>query len=235
MNVIYNIIIRVYNVWNQSNIPDEINRISWGAGVAVDQRAEGYYLGGWLSNFTMEGWSGPPIATSNMVIYDMIGQTFTNNTGPDSTGRAEGVMVFIPASDNGLLIYFGGVLDPFRNGTVVGSAMNTIYVYDINSEKWYQQSASGEIPDMRRRFCAGATWAQDQSSYNIYLYGGLGIPPNNGTGFDDVYILTLPSFTWIRWWPTLSNTTARPHHSMTCNVIDGSQMLIIGGTFPAGK
>jgi len=38
----------------------------------------------------------------------------------------------------------------------------------------------------------GATWADDHSSYSIYLYGGLS--PPNGTAFDDVYILTLPSF-----------------------------------------
>lgn len=33
-------------------------------------------------------------------------------------------MLYLPASDQGLLIYFGGILDPYRNGTVVGSAMS---------------------------------------------------------------------------------------------------------------
>lgn len=66
-----------------------------------------------------------------------------------------------------------------------------------------------------------------------YLYGGAGIGPNT-TGFDDVYILTLPSFTWIKWWPT-SPGVGNPHHSLTCNVIDGAQMLIIGGTFPLSE
>jgi hypothetical protein len=66
-----------------------------------------------------------------------------------------------------------------------------------------------------------------------YLYGGLGFPPN-GTGFDDVYILTLPSFTWIKWYPTAPGPGS-PHHSLTCNVINGAQMLIIGGTFPASN
>lgn len=63
-----------------------------------------------------------------------------------------------------------------------------------------------------------------------YLYGGAGIPPNT-TGFDDVYILTLPSFIWIKWWPAQPGA-GKPHNSLTCNVIDNSQMLIIGGTFP---
>jgi hypothetical protein len=66
--------------------------------------------------------------------------------------------------------------------------------------------------------------------YYSYLYGGAGFAPNE-TGYDDVYILSMPSFTWIKWYPT-SDGPGRPHHSLTCNVIDGAQMLVIGGTFP---
>lgn len=55
--------------------------------------------------------------------------------------------------------------------------------------------------------------------------------PNYTSGYDDVYILSMPSFTWIKMYP---NNTAEqyPHHSLTCNVIDGSQMIITGGEFP---
>jgi Kelch motif len=184
----------ILDQWNQSDVPDDVSRLSWGAGVAVNERAEGYYLGGWHNNHTTPGWSGVPVATSSMVRYDMMRGFFTNNTGPDKQGRAEGALLFLPASDNGLLVYFGGIVDPYINGTIIGSPMNTIYIYDINSAKWYSQTASGDVPDMRRRFCAGATHADDQSSYNIYLYGGLSM---NGTAFDDVYILSLPSFTYV--------------------------------------
>ncbi|TKA45690.1 hypothetical protein B0A49_12057, partial [Cryomyces minteri] len=210
-----------------------IKRVAYGAGVGINDRAEGYYLGGWLSNLTVPGWNGPPVATSNLLRYDMIGNVFSNNSGPDSTGRAEGAMIYLPASDRGLLVYFGGILDPYKNGTIVGSAMSTIYIYDLASSKWYTQTASGDIPEMRRKFCAGATWAEDRSSYNIYLYGGFGMPPNT-TGFDDVYILTIPSFTWIKWYPTKPGP-GRPHSDLSCNIIDGSQMLIIGGSFAADQ
>lgn len=63
-----------------------------------------------------------------------------------------------------------------------------------------------------------------------YLYGGAGVPPDD-IGFDDVYILSIPSFTWIKWYPTTPGIGS-PHGQLTCNVIDGAQMLIIGGTFP---
>jgi hypothetical protein len=45
--------------------------------------------------------------------------------------------------------------------------MDTIYIYDLASSKWYTQTASGDVPENRRKFCAGATWAKDHSSYNM--------------------------------------------------------------------
>ena len=143
-------------------------------------------------------------------------------------------MVHIPASDGGMLVYFGGISTPYGNETVVGEPMSNIRLYDVSNAKWYNQTATGQVPEMRRRFCAGATWAADKSSYNVYLYGGMGMEPNT-QGFDDVYILSLPSFTWLKWYPTEPGTQAYPHHSLSCNVIDGAQMLIIGGTFPTSS
>ena len=49
----------------------------------------------------------------------MVNNFWTNNTGPDTIGRAEGVMVTIPASKQGLLVYFGGVAFPYENATEV--------------------------------------------------------------------------------------------------------------------
>jgi hypothetical protein len=218
-----------YNQWDYAKVPWHVRQVAWGASTTAEERGEGYYLGGWINNGTQPGMIGKQ-ATGSLVRFDMNSNGWTNLTGPDTMGRAEGVMVYLPASSSGLLIYFGGVVDPSMNGTILGSAMNTIHIFDIASARWYTQNATGDVPDMRRRFCAGATWADDHSSYNIYLYGGLGIPPN-GVGFDDVYILSLPSFTWIKWWPT-SPGTGNPHHSMTCNVINRTQMIIIGGEFP---
>lgn len=58
------------------------------------------------------------------------------------------------------------------------------------------------------------------------------MPPSTA-GYDDVYILTLPTFTWIKLYPDGSGTGEFPHHSLTCTVAPSlSQMLIIGGTFP---
>jgi hypothetical protein len=157
----------LYNQWEYFGVPDQdIHSVSWGAGVGISELGQGYMLGGWLSNNSVPGWGGAPLATSTLIKYDMVANAWTNNTGPDNTPRAEGVMVYIPASNDGLLIYYGGITTT-SNGTMVGSPMDTIYVYDIQSSRWYTQTATGDVPPARRRFCAGASWAQDRSSYNM--------------------------------------------------------------------
>lgn len=273
----------ILNQWNESAIPTtQVNRVSYGAGVAVSERAEGYYLGGYLNNKTNPAWTGPQIATSNLLVYDMIGNAWTNNTGPDAIGKAEGVMVYIPASGAGLLIYFGGVLAPYGNETVV-PVCNSCYSSILNSANGCLVSDGREdiaIPDIlnlanvnvRPSICMTLPRASGttrgplvlflktddfsvrerlgrmtnpattcEAAYNLprirlttgssYLYGGKGFGVN-ATGFDDVYILTMPSFEWIKWYPTAPGPGA-PHNTLTCNVIDGAQMLVIGGTFPA--
>ncbi|KAK6604993.1 cell wall anchored protein [Botrytis cinerea] len=214
------------NLSKNASIP---NRFVW-HGVGISDLGQGYMLGGWQSNASIPGWTGPPLATSGLIKYDYQYGTWTNNTGPDQIGRAEGAMVYLPASRTGVLVYFGGIQTPYNNETVVSSPMNQIHIYDIQSSQWYTQNATGDIPGDRRRFCAGATWAADQSSYNIYMYGGAGFGANS-SGYDDLYILSLPSFTWIKWWENPSSS-ARPHNMLSCNVVNGAQMLIVGGSFP---
>lgn len=65
-----------------------------------------------------------------------------------------------------------------------------------------------------------------------YIYGGGGFPPKT-TGYDDIYILTIPSFQWIRGpYPTYRNGTGDfPKSMMSCNVVNNAQMLVIGGTY----
>jgi hypothetical protein len=159
----------IYNKWDSFGAPSiSISGVAWGAGVSISERGEGYYFGGWTSNATTPGYTGDPVATNSLLKYDMDTNVWTKNLGPDTMLRAEGVMVYIPASDRGLLIYFGGILQTNSSDPMVGSPMSNIYIYDLASSKWYTQNATGDVPEMRRRFCAGATWAEDQSSYNMY-------------------------------------------------------------------
>lgn len=253
----------------------KMDGVSYGAGVSVEERGEGYYFGGWISDDSTGNSTG--VASGALMKFDFDEGQWSRNEGPDQvgsgkTGRAEGSMVFIPIGDGGMLVYFGGVMQTTEdekkggNVTVQGQPMEMIYLYDVLSSKWYVQNATGEVPGRRRRFCAGASWAVDRSSYNIvsralcytlfghpfcrfvtdkcqqYIYGGASTPPDNHPGYDDVYILTIPSFQWLKLYPKPSGNSessqdnqqggAYPHHSMSCNIISQAQMLIIGGSFP---
>ncbi|KAK4662256.1 uncharacterized protein QC763_701240 [Podospora pseudopauciseta] len=204
---------------------------SFGAGVSIAARGEAYYYGGFHNNGSVPGWTGPPRASNRLIKYDMDSNAWSNVTGPDDVRRAEGEMVFLPVGDAGMLVYFGGSQDLYGNGTLTPEPLDTIFLYDLANSKWYAQKATGRIPESRRRFCGGATWAQDQSSYNIYIYGGSGFPPSTA-GFDDIYVLTIPSFQWIRGpYPKDSNVTGPfPKNMMSCNVVNNAQMVIIGGS-----
>ncbi|KAH7116928.1 cell wall anchored protein [Dendryphion nanum] len=221
----------VYNTWNISQAETgDIKRASWGAGAVAQDKARGYYYGGFLSGSSVPGYSAR-VPLSTMIVYDMLANRFRNQTGPDQIPRAEGSMIYLPAGDSGLLVYFGGVEFPHGNSTARGVNMIDIFIYDIGNNLWYKQKASGEVPEQRRRFCAGATWTEDRSSYNIYLFGGASI--GNGVGFGDVYVLSLPSFKWIKFWPNAEDSAGEtfPHHSLSCDVIDNTQMIIMGGHF----
>lgn len=117
------------NQWNSTDTQGDktIQRVSFGAGTQVEALGLGFYFGGWLSNRTVLGWKGPPMATSGLVQFDMSTGDLKNMTGPDDLGRAEGQLHYLPVSDGGVLVYFGGIEDPYRNGSfnAVSFARNT--------------------------------------------------------------------------------------------------------------
>ncbi len=81
-----------------------VQRVSYGAGVAVQELGIAYYYGGWLSSDSV-----PRLATSNLITYDMIENSWKNQTATDSVPRAEGVMLHLPVSARGVLVYLGGI------------------------------------------------------------------------------------------------------------------------------
>ncbi|KAF3920825.1 hypothetical protein ABW20_dc0110409 [Dactylellina cionopaga] len=228
----------LYDNWypaNSSSSNLDVSRIYNGASTVAEDQALGFYLGGWIGEDSEYGWQGDDVAVSNLLIYDMLENAWRNISGPDNTPRAEGVMLYLPIGDNGMLVAFGGISIP--NGdprNITGIPMSEISLYDIGGNNWYTQTARGQVPQSRRLFCAGMASAEDGSSHNIYLYGGASTPSSSGShpnGFDDVYILSIPSFVWTKYWPS-DNENSRPHNMLSCNAIHGSQMLIIGGYFP---
>ncbi|KAH8727915.1 hypothetical protein GQ44DRAFT_738083 [Phaeosphaeriaceae sp. PMI808] len=226
----------------------DIQRSAEGAGFSVASLGRGWYFGGHLDDFTTEGWSNqvPRVYLKSLLEFTFPG--FTNNAvqslkgdkkagnegvfrnitagGTQNSGsfpqRADGVLTYVPGfGDEGILVGLtGGDNDTFTQ-------MNVIDVYDIAKSKWYKQSTSGKIPPYRVNPCATVAAAADGSSYNVYMYGGQNLQPAaQQTQKDDMWILSIPSFSWIQVDQGGQTPYARAGHS--CHVWDG-QLISIGG------
>ena len=90
----------------------------------------------------------------------------------------------------------------------------------------YMQQTSGDIPPQLTMFCSVVTAASDNSSYNIYIYGGYdGIDVSRVTS-DDVYVLSIPSFTWVKVY---SGTSTHGRSGHKCVKVYPDQMFVLGG------
>ena len=223
-----------------------VQRAAEGAGITVPSLGRGYYFGGHLDTHTTEDWSYLiarvyltslleytfPGHTNNQIqgnaVADSAGEYRNITTGglQDTAGfpeRADGVLVYIPGyGKQGIILGLaGGNNESFTQ-------LNTIDVYDIATSEWYKQSTSGPTPPIRVNPCAVAASAADGSSVEVYMYGGQNlIPAGSQTQYSDVWILTIPSFTWISV-DTSSQSVPPGRAGHTCNIWN-SQMVVVGG------
>ncbi|KAK2763839.1 hypothetical protein FQN54_009457 [Arachnomyces sp. PD_36] len=234
---------------NSKEEDQPVQRSAEGAGITIPGLGRGWYFGGHLDGYTTAGWSQsiPRVYLKSMIEYtfpghankavdsleggdvageDGVWRNITEGGLQDSAGfteRADGVLVYVPGfSEDGIILGLGGG----TNETF--TQMNVIDIYDIATSTWYKQATTGDTPKIRVNPCAVAASAEDGSSTQIYLYGGQNlIPFGEQIQYDDMWILTIPSFTWIQVdMKGQSNPPARAGH--TCNIWN-SQMIVTGG------
>ncbi|KAF7560354.1 hypothetical protein G7046_g3794 [Stylonectria norvegica] len=225
-----------------------VHRAAEGAGISVPELGLSWYFGGHLDWATTPGWSRtvdrvylksllefthPGYVNSG--VDDLIatgageGGAFRNITtggvqANDFSERADGALVFVPGwGELGVLIGLaGGTADTFTHD------LSSLDVYDIANSKWFHQETSGDAPGVRVNPCVVIASAPDASSFQIYLFGGQNLQPaGDQIQYDDMYILTIPSFTWIKVDQDKQKVPpARAGH--TCSMYDG-QMIVVGG------
>ena len=168
-------------------------------------------------------------------------ETWLNVTLPDTVAaRANPELVWVPVGGKGLLVALGGVVFPeFTNSShkssneAVSEAespafMTNIDVYDVAGDEWYRQPTSGG-PGQLTRGCAVVAPAQDGSSFNIYYYGGYDGLHVTSDFSDDVWVLSLPSFTWTK---IAAGKTSHGRAGHKCFMPYPDQMIVIGGYAP---
>jgi hypothetical protein len=136
----------------------------------------GVYLGGY-STFTTSPQTNslPPgvnIPLPGMVTHSYQTGIFDNETATAFGGigtAQDGALVYVPTfGTQGLYIALGGATTgPFedQNNPPVKRQMDNITVYDPDSQSWYWQQATGDIPAPRINTCA--TGAQSNSGGNV--------------------------------------------------------------------
>ncbi|KAK0636614.1 hypothetical protein B0T17DRAFT_613323 [Bombardia bombarda] len=236
---------------NNSNSGDvPLQRSAEGAGLSVPELGLSWYFGGHLDLSTTPGWSNQieRVYLKSLLEFTHPGytndgvQSLADGSGAGEGGvyrnitegglqvntafseRADGVLVFVPGwGEKGVLIGLaGGTADTFTND------LSTLDVYDIARSEWYHQQTSGEPPSVRVNPCAVIASAPDASSFQIYLYGGQNLQPyKEQIQYSDMYILSIPAFTWIKVPQSGTNIPpARAGH--TCSLRDG-QIVVVGG------
>ncbi|CAL5871657.1 uncharacterized protein PFLUO_LOCUS5910 [Penicillium psychrofluorescens] len=219
--------------WSQYDVSLNVPyKPAGGAYAEAADQGLAFYLNGWLDNGTSNAFENEYNFLKyldGMVAVNTNTQQARNlsTSSLNNSPRVKGALAYIPGvSSKGILVAMGGVTKPTSDssldneGTYV--SFDSVDIFDIASMDgaWYNQPVSGDIPGPRTDFCVVTVSAPDNSSHNIYLYGGQGA--NNL--YDDVYVLSLPSFRWIKMYQGES-----PRYGHTCHLVGNKQMLTVGG------
>ncbi|KAF2152679.1 hypothetical protein K461DRAFT_226782 [Myriangium duriaei CBS 260.36] len=226
-----------------------VGRAAEGAWTSVPALGRAWYFGGHQDGYTTPGWSQ---SIARIYLTSLLEYTFPGSTNDQVTSlqngqvagsdgvwrnvtdggvqnthgfpeRADGLLLYIPGyGSEGILIGLaGGSNDTFQQ-------MSQLDIYDIASSTWYEQATSGPTPQIRVDPCAVVASAPDGSTQNVYMFGGQSLQPaGNQTQYNDMWILTIPSFTWIQVDQSSQSVPyARAGHS--CNIWN-AQMVVVGG------
>ncbi|KAM3085135.1 hypothetical protein ACMFMG_003567 [Clarireedia jacksonii] len=236
-----------------TELPSNLTRyVAYGGAVSIPSENLGFYFAGMRSaNFTAIydtpstnktfNADTPSLTLISVDMADPIKPQWYNDSLPSIVpGRASPEIAWVPVSEQGALIAIGGVIDPSytsptqeqdasinaQSERISPGFMTTVSVYDVANQVWYEQKTSGDSPGALNQGCSVVASAEDMSSHNIYWYGGYdGIDPKQPFS-DDVYVLSIPSFTWTKVYNG-SNTHGRAGHR--CAKPYPDQMVIVGG------
>ncbi|KAI5838414.1 putative cell wall anchored protein, partial [Morchella snyderi] len=228
--------------WAHENTTSDTTLIrpASGASAEASELGLGFWFNGEQDNGTSSEsndlWNTVKFLKGMIVLDFNTGEARNISTSAVSDlARTRGEMVYIPGvGESGILVLMGGgekgadYEDGQEYGTLVSMAQ--VEIFDVASlynqstpnGTWYSQRATGDIPNARVDFCLVVASAPDGSSHNIYMHGGRG---TSGDYYDDIHVLSIPSFTWTKIY---SGTAYR--YGMKCHLAGNRQMITVGGS-----
>lgn len=231
----------------QGTLPSEVTRyVTNGAGTNAPSENLGFYFSGmrsadWGPIYYNTDFADTPTNTLIEInMSTMRDEQWTNSTLPSEIiPRANAELVWLPVSHQGVLVAIGGVVEPEEiwpyglnssqeadSKSTSPAFMTSIPIYDIASSQWYLQNTTGTPPGQLTEFCSVVAAANDSSSFNIYIYGGYDGLNAADSPTDDVWILSVPSFQWVKAYSGQSSH-GRSGHKCVSPYPD--QMFVVGG------
>ncbi|KAI0453636.1 hypothetical protein F5B21DRAFT_276848 [Xylaria acuta] len=236
--------------FGRGKLPGNLTRyVTYGGAVNAPSENKAWYFGGsrspsWGPIYQPSGANdslNPIDVSDTLITLDLSAsqsEKWTNVTLPSGTqSRANPSVVWVPVGKQGILVVLGGVAYPYystadqeslniaESEKVSPVYMADVDIYDVASGEWYQQPTTGAPPQLAMG-CAVIAPAQDLSSYNIYYYGGFDGLHEDQNFKDEVWVLSLPSFTWTMLSP------GKPAHARAghqCLTPYPDQMVTVGG------
>lgn len=223
--------------WEKVLLAEGSDKITWGqegTSISIPEQGLAFYVGAYQnssSNSVLKGDEYRTMPGFLKLEWDMDNPTasprLTNDTNVPFDPIIGASLLHIPeVGEKGILVMLGGYsMLPGNNQPGAWNTFDNIYIYNIAKEEWYQQQATTNetaVPKNRGYTCTVMVPAEDKSSFNIYMYGGGG--RGGGAGTDDMWILTLPSFTWINLWVQGDH----PSVGASCHLLNNNQILHVG-------
>ncbi|KAF2838525.1 hypothetical protein M501DRAFT_1004268 [Patellaria atrata CBS 101060] len=158
----------------------------------------------------------------SMITLDTDSAQWSNDTFPTMPDLGGGQLLSfanLGTRNEGILVAIGGRW--IKSGTM--QSLRQVSVYDVGSKTWFNQTTTmprDRDASGRWSFCAVTGTAPDNSSHNIYIYGGA----KDTDGYlADVWILSLPSFRWI-----YGGTSDRSRAVFGCAKVAKRYLLVYG-------
>ena len=137
----------------------------------------GFYMGGYSDSKTDQKTTGLTgfVPTPGIQFYNYSSGTWTNSSsaGYLQPGTQEyGAIVHVPTwGPAGMVVAFGGQTSGQSTWSDGGSYVQlaNISIFDPHGGQWYYQTASGDVPDQRDRFCAVGAQGGDNSTFGKYF------------------------------------------------------------------
>ncbi|KAK6509739.1 hypothetical protein TWF481_004469 [Arthrobotrys musiformis] len=177
---------------------------------------KGYIVGGWV------GASTNP--TDSFITYNAITSEWTNSTLPWGRSLGNGAMASFRINDRLVHIHVGG----YVNGTYV--AMDHARIYDSETQDWYTQPIDGaQIPPARGDACTALVAAPDGSSYQMFMFGGSENGDPSARFLSDMWVLNIPSFTWVFIGESGGQFGPGARSGSSCNIVKDHIFLLYAG------